>query len=184
MSVVPTTFASPLIGNETFSATGVASNGQRSGESFLVSTTQIAQLPITTKASGATLTLTAGNSGQTVTLGTASGNTITLPGATGSGAKFKFVVTTTVTSNAHKILSGGATDYFQGNVFTEDSATVTGYNAVPASLYLSVAMNGTTTGGYIGDVVEFQDIAANLWQVNGITKSTGTAATPFSTSAT
>ena len=48
-----------------------------------------------------------------------------------------------------------------------------------------VAMNGsTTTGGFIGDELEFQDIAANLWQVNGITKSTGTAATPFSTSAT
>ncbi len=173
-----------LIGTEILHVLGVAANGQPAGEKEKVTTAQIAQLPIAPQASAATLTLTDANSGQTITLGTASGNKVTLPAATGSGAKFKFVVTTTVTSNAHKILSGGAADYFQGNVFTEDSATVTGYNATPAATYLSIAMNGSTTGGFIGDELEFQDIAANLWQVNGITKSTGTAATPFSTSAT
>ncbi|MGB9154420.1 MAG: hypothetical protein WCD70_15190 [Alphaproteobacteria bacterium] len=178
-----------LLGTEILQVLGISASGQAAGEKEATTTGAIAALaganPPGVKTSGATLTLTqAANGGQTILLGTATGNKVTLPGATGSGVKFKFVVTTTVTSNAHKILSGGAADYFQGNVFTEDSATVTGYNATPAGTYLSIAMNGTTTGGFIGDELEFQDIAANLWQVNGITKSTGTAATPFSTSAT
>ena len=41
-------------------------------------------------------------------------------------------------------------------------------------------MNGSTTGGIAGDIVELEDIATNLWSVKVLGSATGTEATPFS----
>jgi hypothetical protein len=40
-------------------------------------------------------------------------------------------------------------------------------------------MNGTTTGGIIGDTVEVECLGLNKWLVTGMGTATGTQATPF-----
>ena len=44
----------------------------------------------------------------------------------------------------------------------------------------TLTMNGTTTGGLIGSWVQFTDVTAALWMVNGFLASSGTEATVFS----
>jgi hypothetical protein len=44
----------------------------------------------------------------------------------------------------------------------------------------TITWNGTTTGGYVGDMIEIEDIASGLFQVKVLGKATGTEATPFS----
>lgn len=136
--------------------------------------------PIAPVAAGSTKTLAATNGAKTL-LNTATGSVVTLPAATGSGVVLRFITTTTVTSNSHKILAASSSDSFQGTVFTEDAGTATGWYAAISSTFHSLQMNGSTTSGFQGDSFEFVDVATNVWEVTGMTKSTGTAATPFST---
>jgi hypothetical protein len=173
------------VGNEIVLVQGVAQNGQLSGQQETFTTGQIAALssanPNAPIAAGASVTASAGKS---YLLNTASGSTLTLPAATGTGATIKAFVTTTVTSNSHKVLAASTADFLEGIIITEDTGTCTGWYAAISSSYCSLQLNGTTTGGFQGDWFEFQDIAANTWAVKGMSKSTGTAATPFSTADT
>lgn len=133
----------------------------------------------------ATLALTAGaHGGRVVTLNKASGIAITLPPATGSGVPFNLQIGTTITSIGTTIttgVTGAGSDAFQGIALTEDGGTMTGW---PATGTLGgsdvITLNGSTTGGFIGDTIELVDVAAGFWMVKMVTKSTGTAATPFS----
>jgi fructose-specific component phosphotransferase system IIB-like protein len=63
-----------------------------------------------------------------------------------------------------------------GTAETDDS--VNGWEA--ASDSDTITMDGSTTGGIVGDRVELVDVAENVWAVNGIIQQTGTEATPFS----
>ncbi len=172
-----------LTGNEQVFVVPVAPNGQLSPLQVPYTTGQIAALagsnPNAPIAVGASTT--ASNAGAIYLLSAATGSVLTLPNSTGSGASYKVCVSTTVTSNAHKILVARTADNMQGNVLTEDAGTVTGWNAAVAATYNSLQLNGTTTGGFQGDWFDIRDIAVNTWEVIGFTKSTGTAATPFST---
>lgn len=132
---------------------------------------------------GSTKTLTAANAGQIILLDQAAGSVVTLPAATGTGNKYYFIIKTTVTSNSHKILAASTSDFIGGVLSTEDGGTTTGWYSDNATNH-SIAMNGTTTGGYLNSKITLEDYATNQWMVSGFTKSTGTAATPFSTSAT
>jgi fructose-specific component phosphotransferase system IIB-like protein len=110
----------------------------------------------------------------------AAGAEVTLPPATGSGFRYTFIVGTTVTSNANVIQVANSDDIMQGVVIgaadTDDS--VNGWEA--ASDSDTITMDGSTTGGIVGDRVELVDVAENVWAVNGIIQQTGTEATPFS----
>lgn len=157
----------------TYNITGDFSGGFPDGMNATI-------LPTTTTAT--TLTLTAAlHSGKTVVQNSAAGCTMTLPAASGTGALFKIVVSTTITSNGLIIKVANASDALVGNAFTvsDGAAAVLGYIA-SANSDDTVTLNGTTTGGYAGDQVVLQDIATNRWQVLVLTKSTGTEATPFS----
>ena len=44
----------------------------------------------------------------------------------------------------------------------------------------TITLNGTTTGGIAGDYFEIIDIATGIFFIKALSKSTGTAATPFS----
>jgi len=140
---------------------------------------------------GAIATLTADTSitiadhaGKTLLLGEVGGNaslTATLPAATGSGVRFRFVVSVVNTSNYVITVTGD--DAFIGNVISNS----TGDNPDLAAIWPAnsgndtMTLNGTTTGGaQIGDWVEFQDILADTWAVTGVTTSTSNEATPFS----
>lgn len=122
-----------------------------------------------------TLAVTAdGHSGVTVVLSRAAGITVTLPEATGSFAKYRFVIATTVTSNDYIIQVTGD-DTMQGRALLTDGNV---YDA--GATADTITMNGTTKGGILGTVVECEDIAADKWHVFVNAVSSGTEATPFS----
>ena len=111
----------------------------------------------------------------------AAGAEVTLPPATGSGFRYTFIVGTTVTSNANVIQVANSDDIMQGVVIgsaADTSDSVNGWEA--ASDSDTITMDGSTTGGTVGDRVELVDVAENVWAVNGIIQQTGTEATPFS----
>lgn len=172
-----------LVGNELLYVEGVQTNGQPAPTNFKTTTGLIANSPLPITAGGSASTLTFLNAGGLNTFSAATGTVFTLPAATGSGLTLKFVVMTAVTSNSHKILPASVSDFLQGIIQTQDSGTMTGWPANVATIH-SIAMNGTTTGGLVGDSFTVTDVATGKWQVSGETSSTGTAATPFSTSTT
>jgi hypothetical protein len=110
----------------------------------------------------------------------AAGATVTLPAASGTGDRYRFLVHTTVTSNSAKIQVANATDVMEGMIMTcQDSGdTVVGWET--ASTSDTISLNGTTTGGIKGDYIELEDAISGFWRVHGMTSATGTEATPFS----
>lgn len=130
----------------------------------------------------ATLSLTeAAHDGKVVTVNRAAGSTLTLPAATGSGARFRIVIGTTLTSGSLVLQVANASDVMQGIVMqmSDDPATVKAFQAAATSD--TITLNRTTTGvGSKGEYLEAIDVATNLWQVYGVTTATGTEATPFS----
>jgi hypothetical protein len=135
-------------------------------------------------AAGGTLSATlAAHDGKTILLDTASGSVVTLPAASGSGARFRFLVSTTATTNSHIVKVANASDFMSGfvDVLDQDGTTVAAYKA-DGSADDTITMNRTTTGGVIGDWFEAEDMKANLWHVRGrITCVAGSnVADPFS----
>lgn len=134
---------------------------------------------------GTTLALTAAaHAGQTVVINSASGCAITLPAATGSGAKYNVFVGTTLTSGSLSIAVASSTDYMRGEAYTFSGATAstfgTSNTGTVATESDTITFNRTTTGlGTQGDFLEFWDLAAGLWAVEADYASSGTAATPF-----
>jgi len=108
---------------------------------------------------------------------------LTLPAATGTGDKYKFIVSV-VNTSGYSIAVVDAATVISGSILSiNDSATLLGWLA--GSTADTVTLDGTTMGGVsIGDWVEFTDIATNQWAINGLTNSSGTEATPFSAAVT
>jgi hypothetical protein len=133
---------------------------------------------------GATTTITAANAGSTFLLNTAAGSVATLPAATGTGNVYNFIVTTTVTSNSHKILAASSSDDIIGIAIGQHTNTPLAFQATVAGTFHSIQMPsaGTTpSGGNQGDSFTFQDIGTNLWYVTGTYTAGTTPTTPFST---
>jgi len=130
---------------------------------------------------GATLTCTRDtHAGRTITINAAAGCAVTLPNATGTGSVYRFFIGTTITSNSTTIKVNNATDVMSGRayVISDNSAAVLGYATAASSD--TITFDGTTTGGYAGDIVEITDAIAGTYLVQVHTKATGTEATPFS----
>jgi predicted RecA/RadA family phage recombinase len=134
-------------------------------------------------ATASTLTVTAAkHAGKVVLLDRAAGVTVTLPAASGSGSVYEFIVKTTFSGGSGVIKVANSSDAFIGFslIVSDDAgAPAKGYIASPASDD-TITLNGTTTGGYVGDKVVIRDIAANVFSVEVRGKATGTEATPFS----
>lgn len=137
---------------------------------------------------GDTAIVEATHEGKTLLLGEVGGNallTVTLPAATGSGAKYRFVVSV-VNTSSYKIQVVGD-DIMQGNILANSTGDTPDL-AQPwptAADSDTITLNGTTTGGVsIGDWVELQDILADTWAVTGIVTASGNEATPFSAAVT
>lgn len=134
-------------------------------------------------AAGATKTLTvAANNKQVIKLDTAAGSVVTLPAATGSGARFRFVVSVLATTNSHIVKVANSSDAMQGGIFSMDdtAANAVAFFAV-AGTDDTITLNRTTTGSVtIGEWFEVEDFATNRWQVHGFISNTGSPATPFS----
>ena len=131
----------------------------------------------------ATTTITAAlHANRTLLMG-ASGAalTFTLPAATGTGNKYRFVVTVVNTSN-YLIKSVVGSDLMEGCVIGDDGAAVTTTLRWQAGATDdTITLNGTTSGGVdIGDWIELEDITSVGWAVRGVVSQSGAEVTPFS----
>lgn len=120
------------------------------------------------------------HAGRTTTVNAAAGLTLTLPAATGSGDRYRIILGTTVTSNAFIVLVTG-NDAMYGNALLGQDAADTVVLFEAAADTDKISMNGTTTGGLKGTVIELEDFAADSWFVKIVGAATGTEATPFAT---
>lgn len=137
--------------------------------------------------SGATVTLTAAQSGSTALFDRAAGIVYTLP-TPEIGLLYKFFVSTTITSNAAKIITSAAAVYILGNVLSNTVGATPAANDGPktfagnGSSHIAISMSGSTTGGIIGTWIECECISSTLWAVRGVVCASGVIATPFSNS--
>lgn len=131
--------------------------------------------------SGATRTLTKAESGANVLFNRAAGIAYTLPAAV-PGTKFKFIVTTLLTSNAYSIITGSASIFIVGNLRGAIEGAATGEDHMAnGTTHVGVSMNATTTGGLVGGIFEMECISSTLWIIRGTNVCTATPATPFTT---
>lgn len=136
---------------------------------------------IATTAGATALTITAAtHSDKIVTLNNTAPITVTLPAASGSGAKFRFWVGVAATGTASKIQVANATDVMAGYQFTVTTTSTNVEGFATSATSDTYSMNGTTQGGIVGDLIEIIDVKAGVFSVMAYTSSTGTEATPFS----
>lgn len=122
----------------------------------------------------------ASHAGRTILASAAAGMTLTLPAASGTGNKYEIIVTTTVTSNSLIVQAASASDVMTGVALVAQDAANTLVAWETAADSDTITMNGTTTGGILGDKIVLQDIASGIWHVSIVGSATGTEATPFS----
>jgi hypothetical protein len=93
--------------------------------------------------------------------------TLTLPEATGSGDRYKFIFAEVNTNGTVFVTADTTNCDIRGslNILDADANAQTAYpgNADDDT----ITLNGTTTGGLIGDWIEFVDIATDVWHVMG-----------------
>lgn len=106
---------------------------------------------------------------------------VTLPAITTDtiGATYKFFVGTTASDLD---IQTDGTDKFVGNLVLAASATSQARGFAPSASNDVISMNGTTTGGIAGSVVEVTAIATAEYLVTGTLLGSGTLATPFADS--
>lgn len=117
---------------------------------------------------------------RTVTINAAAGCAVRLPAASGSGARFRIIIGTTIATNTTTIKVANATDVMTGNAIQSQDAGATLQMFEAASTSDTITMDGSSMGGIKGDIVELEDIASGLWWVRVTSAGTGTEATPFS----
>jgi len=129
-----------------------------------------------------TRTLLAKESGATCLFDVASGVVYTLPTPV-AGMEFEFVTTTTITSNAAKVITNSASVFILGavEIATIATATVGGFS-FDGSTHRAISSNGTTTGGIIGSRYKLKALSSTVWAIEGILIGSGTVATPAATS--
>lgn len=129
------------------------------------------------------IVLTEAQSGRTILVDDAAGLDFTLPAIAAAqiGTHYKFLVTTTITSNSLR-LTAASGDLLRGGVlvFDFDTANTGTYFTPDESNDLIMSLNGSTTGGKKGSVVTVTAITATGWFVEGLIYGDGTLATPFS----
>lgn len=132
---------------------------------------------------GATRSLSPNESGSLCLFDRAAGIVYTLPTAK-VGTYFDFFVTTTITSNSAKVITGAGTEFILGNVNSVD--TDTGNEEVGfvanGSTHVAITQNGTTTGGIKGTSFRLTCVSSTIWKIEGNVLGSGTVATPFATS--
>jgi len=134
---------------------------------------------------GDTSLTVAAHAGVPVVFNKAAGGTITLPNATGSGAKFLIFIGTSLTGGSFVLQVSRSADYMRGQASTIGSSgitiAVTANSGTLATESDTITWNRSTTGlATQGDYVELLDFAPNIWSVDAIYASSGAAATPFS----
>lgn len=128
-----------------------------------------------------TLTITrALHSGRTVVVNSTAPIAVTLPQATGTGAKYKFFIGVVATATSHTIKVANATDKMAGYAFVVTTSSTNAEAFATTATDDTISLNGTTLGGLVGDVIEIEDVATGIFSVQLRTAATGSEATPFS----
>lgn len=136
--------------------------------------------------SGATASLSAFDSGSTVLMDRAAGIVFTLPTAQ-PGLVFDFIVTTSVTSNAYKVITAVGTELLTGGYTSIDTdsanaaAVFTGNGSTHVAVNMTAA-GSNALGGIKGTSLRFTCLSSTLWEVEGTVMCGGTPATAFATS--
>jgi len=117
--------------------------------------------------------------GQLILINNTTGFAITLPVANGTGARFRFYVAATVSSGNHTIVTASASDVYKGfaHLFGDDTSALGGFSTTTG---VTITLDGSTRGGFAGDVIELEDVSSGVWSVRIFGHATGTEATPFS----
>lgn len=112
---------------------------------------------------------------------------MTLPEATGTGDVYTFIMGQVNTSGTTIVNADTSNCSYHGKINTldVDGTAATAYFTVTAGGTDTVTLNGTTTGGQIGDFVTFTDIATDQWAVAGEVRvpAGSNIANPFSSAA-
>lgn len=134
---------------------------------------------------GATRTLLPGESGSLCLLDATTGVTYTLPEPT-IGMEFDFLVSASLASGAHKVITNAATVFLAGGVINgDDSVAIAGdYFSADGTTIRAISTNGTTSGGLIGERYKVTAVSATKWVIHGVVHGNGGAGptvTPFAT---
>lgn len=126
-------------------------------------------------------TLTAAQSGAYVLFDRAAGNAYVLP-APVIGLEFTFIVTVSVTSNAHEVVTDAGTTFLIGEVdMLVDAAATTLAVSGNGTTHVEFTGDGAHQGGLIGSQVTFTCVSSTLWNVSGFWVGTAALSTPFTT---
>lgn len=140
---------------------------------------------VITSGSGATVTLTVSQSGQTILLDRGSGIAITLPtvaSADAIGTFFDFqVYVSMIGPSTYTITSFAATELFTGYIMMSAAAADDTLFSPNGTTHDTFTMNGSTQGGLIGTTFRVTCIAVNTWFFSGQVRGSGVVVTPFST---
>lgn len=135
-----------------------------------------------TLAGGSTRTLTAAQTGSTILMDTASGTVVTLP-APVVGLKYTFIISNTVTSNSHKVITNAGTVFMVGMVGLMEASAAAALGALfDGSANVAITMNGSTTGGIKGTRFTLECISATVWEISGLVAGSGSLSTPAANS--
>ena len=102
---------------------------------------------------------------RTIVQNAVAGTTFTLPPSTGGGDKVRIVCKSTITSNSLKVQVANSSDVMTGVALVAQDAADTAVLFETASTSDTITLNGSTTGGIKGDVIECEDVSTNLWAV-------------------
>ena len=122
--------------------------------------------------------------GKTCILNSLTGSVITLPPATGSGCRLRFVSTVAATSGSTIIKVQNTIDVLIGSAQISIAAggALSGFQASPTIAGAdTLTLNRTSSGGAVaGEIIEMEDVLAGFWAIEAILNGTAAPATPFS----
>jgi hypothetical protein len=165
---------------------------QTRGTALVIDTIAAKQPVITISglSSGSARTLNELESGSVALFDATTGGVFTLPSDPTPGTFYDFKVYKTVASDSHKIITGlrgstlalicGAVDTINVNDGGSKGFQIVEGSA--ANRYVSVTMNGTTTGGQVGTKIRVTALSKGTWYVTGLMFGSGAMATPAATS--
>lgn len=133
--------------------------------------------------SATTLAVTAAShAGKTVVISSAAPLAVTLPQATGTGNRYRFVVTVAATATGHTVKVANATDNMAGSmaIFDTSATDITALAFAATATDDTITLDGTTKAGTVGTVIDIEDVKTGLFSVLVRGAATGSYATPFS----
>lgn len=136
---------------------------------------------VSTTAATIAVTL-ASHENKVVVLASTHTQTVTLPAATGSGAKYQFIVSATGTDGSKVVKVANTADVMIGVCASHSTATNQASSFLTTATSDTITFDNSTTGGIAGSMIEIIDIATGVFEARVDAAASGSVATPFSAS--